>query len=87
MLCPKCNLPMDIDVELIGGCSGHPSSDSLCYCDSPDVRCVWRCDKRIETKDKNGRKRTHCCTQAPISIYELGDRYAIERWLQTNYRG
>lgn len=86
MTCPKCGKPMTIRVKLTGGCQGHDSGER-CYCNSADVHAEWRCDnyEKYMTTGKRPREMHRYCNQLSIPIYELGDQYAIERWLQENY--
>jgi hypothetical protein len=81
MNCPICEGRMSIELELIGGCEGHYGEDSRCYCDSPDVRCRFICNNQYK---RNGK--TFYCKQEPMPIYELGDKGAIQRWLNAHFR-
>lgn len=68
----KCGLPVEIDLELTGGCQGHSGDDDYCYCDGPEVRAYGRC-------------RNPNCRVVEIAIPELSDQYLIAKWLTKHY--
>lgn len=85
MTCDKCGSQMNMELELTGGCGGYHGEDNRCYCDSPDVKCYWRCANQNTKTAPRGRLAKFCHATKPI--YELGDQYAIARWLRENYEG
>ena len=82
MKCPKCGTPMKIELELIGGCHGHFGEDDRCYCDSPDARAMYVCQKTAEFT----RRGRALCRQGDVPIHKLSDQYAIARWLTEHYK-
>lgn len=88
MQCPLCKNSMQLKVELTGGCVGHYNDDS-CYCDSADVRVIYKClnntHSRFWFKNRGWVKNEKYCKQDDIVIPELSCRYSIERWLEKNY--
>ncbi len=87
MQCPLCKNPMQLRVELIGGCSGH-YADDRCYCDSADVRVIYKCSNHASKRFwLNGGwvMNKKYCKQDDIVIPELSCQSSIERWLEKNY--
>ncbi len=87
MNCPVCGSKMNAEVELTGGCSGHYGDDAQCYCDAPDVSVRLVCPKAAvwQTIDGKCREAKNRCKQEPLDIKELGDQYALGRWLTDHY--
>ena len=78
MTCPKCGGKLKAVVVMTGGCQGHFNVEDRCYCSSQDVHVEFYC----ENSTFSGKKR---CRQKRFIMGELGDQYAIGRWLTENY--
>ncbi len=69
MKCKACNQTLSIDVNVSGGCGGHPP-DCYCYCDGPDVEVVAECSTwKCKLKSKR------------VIIPGLTDQYGLQRFL------
>ncbi len=73
MKCKLCSQEMGVDVELTGGCLGHPPGN-YCYCDSPDVHIEFICST---PKCKRYMKA--------ITPKGLTDKYGLERFITKYY--
>lgn len=88
MICPTCGTAMELHMDVDGGCMGHGPGE-YCYCNSIDAKCYWSCHGHTSkwTRHTPPQERKTPCRQKNIPIYELGDQYAIARWLNENYPG
>lgn len=71
MYCQHCKGPMELGIEITGGCRGHFSEGDYCYCDEKDFHIYTLCTK---ARCKLRYKR--------IKIPGLMDQYSVLRWIK-----